>query len=117
MSFRGGRGRGKVAAKGAATVELPEGITLEYVESKLYPQREVKAFRPSTESERNRFILKIYKRYCIGDKLQKLINQSVWKIKKKLPKPPIFKYSDRYSTADEGVPFKKGIMTMKIGTN
>jgi hypothetical protein len=53
MAFRGAKSR--TATKGAASVELPEGITLEYVESKLYPGREVKAFRPHTQSEWERF--------------------------------------------------------------
>jgi hypothetical protein len=57
MAFRGGRGR--TSAKGAATVDLPEGITLEYAESKLYPKREVNAFRPHTQSEWDRFCLLI----------------------------------------------------------
>jgi hypothetical protein len=63
MAFRGGRGRGKTTAKGASTVELPEGITLEYVESKLYPTRQVKAFRPQTESEWDRFLYQLIKIY------------------------------------------------------
>ncbi|KAJ3300295.1 hypothetical protein HDV03_002291 [Kappamyces sp. JEL0829] len=49
--FKGGKGFGKSQTTGANSIIIPDNLVVSYRETPLYPEIEVKAYRPATEYE------------------------------------------------------------------